>query len=503
MLKSVRQRTHQQVVQSFTQHFPEIVETQPEVVAHHYTEAGLAEQALPYWWKAGQRAVEHSAYAEAISHLTKGLEVLKTLPDTPERMQQEIDLQITLGPALIALKGWAAPEVEQAYTRARELCQQVGETPHLFPALWGLWVFYLVREEVRKAHELGEQLFTLAQRTQDPALLLEAHVALGYSLYCLGDLISAREHLEQGVALYDPQQHRALAFLYGGSDPGIICLSLAAWVLWMLGHPDQALQKSREALTLAQELSHPHSLPFAFCFAAELHQFRREGQAAQERAEAAITLCTEQGFPFWLARGIITQGWTLAEQGQEKEGIAQIRQGLAAYRATGAEIWRPYFLALLTEAYGKVGQTEEGLAVVAEALDWVQSNGNRSYEAELYRLKGELLRMGEREKGGKGEAIAHSPTPPFAPSSPEACFLKAIEIARRQQAKSLELRAVMSLVRLRQQQATQYVSRTTQHEARAMLDAARNTLSEIYGWFTEGFDTKDLQEAKALLNELS
>src|SRR5262249_25971814 len=219
LLKSKRQQYHQQVAHVLEQRFPETKETQPELLAHHYTEAGLIAQALPYWQQAGQRASQRSAYTEAISHLTKGLELLKTLPDTPERAQQELTLQLALGPPLLAAKGWTVPEVEKAYTRARELCQQVGETSQLFPALWGLWAFYYLRNEVRKAHELGEQLFTLAQSGQDPAPLLVARMALGCTLYCLGQFSSAREHLEHGIALYDPQYHHALAVIYGGLTP--------------------------------------------------------------------------------------------------------------------------------------------------------------------------------------------------------------------------------------------------------------------------------------------
>ena len=346
LLKSKRQQYHRQIAQVLEERFPEIEETQPELVAHHYTEAGLIAQAIPYWQQAGQRAVQRSANVEAIWHLTKGLELLKTLPETPERTQQELDLQLTLGPALMATKGWAASEVGKAYTRARELCQQVGETSQLFPVLWGLWTFYDVRGEFQKSYELGEQLLSLARSVQDPALLLEAHVALGYTLHFLGEFIPAREHLEQGVALYDPQQHRALAVLYGGADPGVYCLSGVALALWNLGYPAQALKRSQEALSLAQELSHPHSLAFALSFAARVHQLCLEGQATQELAEAVIALSTEQELAFWLAWGTTVRGGALVEQGQREEGIAQIHQGLAAFRNTGAEGWRLYFLRL-------------------------------------------------------------------------------------------------------------------------------------------------------------
>ena len=258
LLKSTRQHYHQRIAQVLERQFPDTVETQPELLAHHYTEAGLLEQAIPYWQRAGQRAIQRSANLEAVGHLTKGLELLKKLPDTPERAQQELDFQLALGPVFHAVKGQGAPEVEQTYARARELCGQVGETLQLFPVLWGLWRFYLMRAEHQTARKLAEQCLRLAQRLQDPALLLEAHLALGGILF-LGELIPARASLEQGMALYNPQQHHALAFHYG-QDPGVTALSYAAYSLWPLGYPDQALQRSHEALTLARALSHPLSL---------------------------------------------------------------------------------------------------------------------------------------------------------------------------------------------------------------------------------------------------
>jgi TOMM system kinase/cyclase fusion protein len=472
LLKSTRQQYHQRIAQVLEARFAELVETQPELLAHHYTEAGLIEQAVGYWHKAGQKASERSAHVEAINHLTRGLEVLTMLPDTPERAHQELDVQTTLGLALMATKGWAAPEAGKAYARAYALCRQLGEIPQLFAVLKGLRVFYHLRGEFQTARELGEQCLSLAQRQHDPALLLEAHRALAPTLYCLGELASARAHLEEGMALYDPQQHRAHAFLYG-EDPGVGCRSYAAWVLWELGHPDQALQQSHEALTRARELAHPHSLAYALFYGAVLHQFRREGQAAHERAETLMVLSAEQGFALWGARGTILRGWTLALQGQGVEGIAQMRTGLAGYTTTGATLLQPYWLALLAEAYGIAGRTEEGLRALAGALAAVHRTGERFYEAELYRLKGELLLT----RSADDQAAATT------------CFQHALAVARRQQAKSLELRAAMSLSRLWQQQGKR--------------DAAHELLAPIYGWFTEGFDTADLKEAKALLEELS
>src|SRR5262249_27198424 len=316
---------------------------------------------------AGQQAVQRSANTEAIDHLTIALELLKTLPATPERTHQELMVQIALSTPLGMIKGFAASEVELAYARARELCQQVGDTPQLFPVLVGLLRFYLVRAELQTAHELGKQCLSLAQRVQDPALLLEAHMALGPLLLFRGEVTSACEHAERGIALYDPQQHRSHAFLYG-LDPRVDGLSVVAQTLWMLGYPDQARKSIHEALTLAQELSHPLSLTLALWVSARLHQFRGEEHAAKERAEAVMALCSEQGFSQWLAQGTLMRGAALAVQGQEEEGILQLRQGLAAHRATGAELIRPYHLTLLAEAHGKVGQTDEGLRVLAEAL---------------------------------------------------------------------------------------------------------------------------------------
>ena len=492
LLKSKRQKYHRQIAQVLGKQFTETKETQPELLAYHYTEAGLIEQAIPYWQQAGQKAIERSANVEAISHLTKGLEVLKTLPDTPERAQQELTLQISLGVPLIHVKGYAAPEVKRTYTQAQKLCQQVGETPQLFSALWGLWLFYVCGGGHKTARELGEQLLRLAQSIHEPAPL--AHYALGCSSFLLGELAHGREHLEHGIALYNPQWHGSYAFLYS-QDPRVVCSCYAAWSPWFLGYPDQALKRNNDMLTFAQGLAHPFSLAFALNFAAVLHQFRGEVQAAQEWAEAAVTLCTEQGFPFWLAPGTILQGWVLAEQGQPAKGIAQIRQGLVAYQATGANLYRPYFLALLADAYGKGGQLAEGLSAIAEALDGVQQTGERFYEAELHRLKGTLTLQSQTSLGqvktGQDKSQDTDPQPPTPNplAEAEACFLKAIEIARKQQAKSLELRAVMSLSRLWQSQGKQ--------------DDARQRLAEIYGWFTEGFDTKDLQEAKALLESLT
>jgi predicted ATPase len=471
LLRSTRQQFHQRIAQVLEAHFPEIRETQPELLAHHYTEARLMTQAIPCWQQAGERALQRSANLEAMSHLTQALALLQALPDTRERTQQELLVRTILGPALIATKGYAAPEVEQVYRRAQVLCQQVGDTTRLFRVLWGLLGVYLVRAELQTALKLGEELLELAERLQDAACLLEAHRVLGHTLLVLGQPAQARAHLEQGVALYDPQQHRSLA-LRSGQDPGVDCRALAGMAHWLLGYPDQAWQRSHEALTLAQELAHPHSLAFALLWASRLHQCRREVQLAEARAEAVIALSREQGFPFWLAGGMIFRGWALAQRGQAGEGIAHMRHGLFDRQAMGAELWRPYWLRLLAEAYGKGGQSEEALHVVADALATTDKTQERVDEAELYRLQGELWLVVSAE---------NHPTA-------ETCFHQALDMARGRQVKALELRAAMSLSRLWQQQGKRL--------------AARELLAPIYGWFTEGFDTADLQEARALLKEL-
>jgi len=391
-------------------------------------------------------------------------------------------------------KGFAAPQVVHAYARARELCQQVGETAQLFPVVWGLHRFYQARADLRTAHELGAQLLSLAHRAQDPVALMEAHRALGQTLLQIGEIPSALAHLEKGIALYDPQQHRSVALRYG-MDPQVICLSHAALALWRLGYPDQALERSSQALTLAQDLAHPFSLANARFWVVWVHQFRREKTAAQEQATAAITLATEHGFPLAVASGTLIRGWALAAQGQAVEGMRQMRQSLADWRPTGGELRRPYFLVLLAEAWGSLGEIEEGLCMLDEALTIVSNTIARQWEAELYRLKGELLLQAIGKDGvhasltevsmpaAKGEGATGRSS---LLMEPESCFQQALALARRQQAKSLELRATMSLSRL--------------WDGQGKRAAAHKLLAGVYGWFTEGFDTADLQEARALLN---
>jgi predicted ATPase len=363
--------------------------------------------------------------------------------------------------------------VERAYTSARQLCHQAGETPQLFPILWGLWAFYLVGGEAQASSELAEQLLALAQRLQSEPMLAVAHDALGGSLWGLGQFHRARHHLEQGLAIYLPHRHHSLAYLMGGEELEVVCRQRLAVTLWCLGYPAQSLKRIDEALTIAQELRSPFNIAFSRAFgAAIIHQFRREGHPTQKQAEAAMTLATEQGFSAFLGMGSVLRGWAMVEQRQLAEGIAQMQQGMTAIQATGEKAQRPYHLALLAEAYGEAGQTEKALAALTEASDLANQVGLSYYNAELCRVRGELLL--KRNSSG--------------PARAESWFRRAIEVAREQSAKSWELRATVSLARLLAKQ-------DRRGEACTML-------TDIYNWFTEGFDTLDLKEAKALINEL-
>ena len=442
-------------------------------LAVHFEHGRDLERAARYRRQAGEHALRQHAYREAADHAMRALDSLRTLPDSRERTQQELSLQVVLGSALTATQGYAAPEVARTYARAWELCTQVGETPQLLPVMLGVGRFYVVRGEFQTARAVGTHLLTMAEATRDAAMLLAAHNALGIVSLYAGDFEVALDHLERGIELYGSDEHgptRSTA--YRLVPPGVTCTIHAAWTLWMLGYPDRAAARTREALALARSLDHPFGVSYACHLAAGFHLWRREQQTAQELEDEALAHDTEHGFALLLTTGLIQRGWLLAEGGQSEAGLAQMREGLARHREVGAALLVPAALALVAEVLRKLGRPAEGLSAVTEGLMAAQQSGQHYWEAELHRLAGVLtLQAG-----------------PPATGDAESYLLQAIEIARRQRAKSLELRAAASLSRL-------WADKENVKEAHALL-------SGVYAWFTEGFDTADLSEARSLLEEL-
>jgi class 3 adenylate cyclase/predicted ATPase len=470
LLKSTRQQHHQRIAQTLESHFPETVSTQPELLAHHYTEAGLAAQAIPYWQAAGQRALQRYANLEAATHAGRALELLNSLPDTPERAKQELSLQILLGGALGAVHG--PHSVEQNYARARELARQVGSTPELFPALSGFQYGQILRGHMLKARALAEEFLELAQPRQDPLILAVGHRMLAYTAWWQGDVIDVRNHSAQGLAFYDRDQYRTCVVTYI-QDSGVLCGYLSALADWVLGYPTRAVQTMEQAVAHARGLEHPYSVALTLLMSAQLSQLRRDPESARTQAEAAIEVSREHGLPAVELWGLLPRGWALTEQGEVAKGISDIREGMERRQAYGMGAVWPWFLVLLAEAHGKVGQLVEGLDALEEALGWVHRNDERLYEAEAYRIRGELL-LKQEAPGSVGA---------------EQCFQRALQVARQQQAKSWELRAATSLSRLWLQEGKR--------------DDARELLVPIYSWFTEGFDTPDLQDARVLVDRLS
>jgi predicted ATPase/DNA-binding winged helix-turn-helix (wHTH) protein len=441
-------------------------------LAHHYSRANDKEKAIQYLQLAGQRAITRAAMIEAEHHFADALESLNELPESADRDRRELDLQLAAGAALIAVKGWAAAETGRAYTRARELCDRMGDSPELSPALFGMYAMYLVRGELQNANALAEELMRRADVAEDAALMLYAQVALGVTSYFMGDFSAAREHLEMGISIYDPEHHRSLILRYG-LDAGVWCLCYVAATNWHLGYPDQALKRIGEARELALKLSNPFNLAQAELWGTILRQFRREPREARETAESLIARSAEHGITDWLDWATCLRGWATAAEGFHEAGIGQMRESLAALKTKGAGVWRPYFLSMLAEGCLETSRVEDGLGALTEALTAAEKYKELEHEALIHRLRGELLLAQDNSDA----------------AAAQQCFERAIEIARKQHGKSFELRATTSLAR-------QLGKQGKRDEARAMLEA-------IYVWFTEGFDTADLKEAKALLDELS
>ena len=471
LLKSKRQQLHDRIAKVLETQFPERAESEPELLAYHFTEAGLSEPAIAYWKKAGLRAIERSTNLEAVAHLTKGLELLGQLPNSVERAQEELSLQAPLVSALTGAKGYSAPETGKAVMRARDLCREIGDTPQTFEVLYGVWGYVYVGGDHHAAGKLAEEGLSLAQEGGAHARLVAAHSMLGQTLVSLGRFDAAQDHLEKSIALYEPEADRTLCLIYG-EDPAIASLNWLTWVLWFRGFPEQALARSHEALDKAQQLSHANTTGFALAYAAVLRHFCRDRKAAREKAQAAVDFSTEQNVPVFEAYGTVMRGWSLVEDGHPEEGVAQMHRGVAEWKAAGAVIMLPFFFALLAQGYERCGNLEEGLKLLNDAFDQVKRSGEYMWEPELHRLRATLL---------LSVSLKNAP-------EAETCFRKAMDVAQQQSAKSLELRAATSLGRLWHDQSKG--------------EEARNLLAPIYNWFSEGFETAELKDAKALLEQL-
>jgi class 3 adenylate cyclase/predicted ATPase len=470
LLRARRRQLHAAIADALECRFPATAEAQPELVAHHYGAAGLAEQAIARWDKAARRAIERSGSVEAVAHLRRALDLLAGLPASRERDRRELGLRSTLGAQLAVTKGYSAPDVGAAFGRARALCQELGDAPELPPVLFGLWRYYLARARYPTSREMAEQCLALGEEIGNASLILKANHALSWTSMALGQLGRAREHIEVTLRLYQPECHSPLAFVYG-TDPGPHSRALLSWQLWLLGWPDQALAAGERAL--AEARAHNHKVTLGVCqfYAALLHELRREPARVREVGAEGMAICREQGVGFYLALLTIMRSWALAQQG-DVDAIPSLRKGLASFLRTGALVLTPYLRAKLADAYRVAGRPDEALRVIDRALAAAERSQERWFEADLHRCRGELLLAGdEADRSGA-----------------EACFRRALDVARRTGARSFELRATMSLVRL-----------WGQGGKRA---EARDLLAPIYGWFTEGFATPDLTEAKQLLETL-
>ncbi len=465
LLKSKRQQLHARIAETLEREFPDVGASEPELLAHHATQAGAVEKAVRYWHLAGEKALERSANAEAAGHLAKGLDLLGELPEPAARRQLELELRLTLGPALIATRGQTAGEVGANYGRARDLAGEIGEDTEAFRARFGLWQFHLLRAEVRTARALSEQCAVLARRRADRELLLGACRALGAAHYYLGEFVAARATLTEGVALADdlPQRWHARGLL---ADPRVTCRSYLSRTLWTLGYPDRARALGDAALALAEASGHPFTLANNLGLIAGLRVELRDVGGAARLAGRLIELARAQGFPYWLANGLLWRGWSRIGSGETAAGLADLHESVARFRADGNAISVAHGLRILADAYRQAGRFDDGM----RALATIEPGEERRHEAEAHRLEGDLLALAAR------------------PAAAEERYRHALAIARQQSAKAFELRAATSLARL--------------WHAEGRRAEAHARLAPVCAWFTEGLDTTDLKDAKALLDEL-
>jgi serine phosphatase RsbU (regulator of sigma subunit) len=466
-----RRRFHERIAEVMEMHFAHLVETEPGLLAQHFNEAGNIEKAVEYYLKAGLRSRDRCAHVEAVSHLNRGLKLLETLSPSPERDARELELLGPLGTAYIASRGYASPEVGPVFRRARELCERVGQTPQLFAMMWGNFAFHIVRADFGVCSELANEAMALGERLRDPGILMEALFLRGLTRLYRGDFAGARECCAQAIADFDDRERTAFWAALIGEDAGVTHRCYLALALWHLGFPDQARQINDEMLTLARAINQPFSLEYALHHTGWLFQHCRLGTQAQAAGEEQVRIATEQGFLFWHASGTLYTAGGLLLQGKLEPGLNLLRQGLAAYRSTGAELAVPYYLGMLADGCLQTGRLPEARAALTEALLLAEKNDERFQEAELYRLKGELLLAESDDQSGA-----------------EECFHRAVQIAQRLQSKAWELRATTSLARL--------------WKKAGRREEAFRVLSTVLGRFTEGFSMPDLAEAAALLENL-
>lgn len=469
LLRSRRVQIHARIARTIEARFPALTETEPEVIAHHFTEAGLMDQAARYWQRAGEHAIARSANLEAIAHFNQGLAAIARLPEGPERIGQELSARLMLGTATIAASGWSSAAVQHQFARARELCDLLGDTPALLPALGGMWVFHYVRGDLGLAQQIAEQCLHLARTVDDPGSRATANDAMGATALFRGDLALARRYFEDTRSLTAAKPDAAQRMDHG-LDLLTGCLMILSWIMWFLGHPDQALHLAEEAVERAWAVGHSFSKATALYYRLAVHQMRGESATALEQARELLRFCAEQSIPFWFGHGQVQLGWALCEQGVDEEGQARQQEGLAVMRALGTNLGHSYMAVLVCEAHLQAGRAGEARATAEASLAAIEATDERFCEADIYRLRGlALLARGD-------EAGEHD-------------LMHALAIARRQNARSLELRAATGLARF--------------WAGQGRTQEARDLLAAVYTGFTEGFDTRDLREARTLLRELA
>ena len=470
LLRKQHRQLHQSIAQRLEQNDPDVVQGQPELLAHHYSEAGLHKSAIVYWTAAGERAVRRAANTEAIRHFRRALTLLDVEPDASDRATTELNILVQLGPAMMSTQGWTAPEVERVYDRALQLARAMDSSADLVAPLIGLWLFHNTRGEFAKARESIRELFRVAHTLNDPNLLLQAHHAAWPTPMLCGDFADAYKHVEQGLALYDERQHRHHAFHYIGHDPAVCAHALGAIIAWVLGHPERAAQHADSSMQLARRLEHAPTLAHALWFVCTYHVLRADVAAALTTSTELLALCEEHQLALPKAAGMLFRGWALVRDGEIEKGLELVRRGVTAWEQSGAGAFLQQGRFLLAETCSVSGRREEALELLTTALTHGTQTGARWCEARVHHLRAQLF-------------SASSEWP-----QAEECLRRALEVARQQNARSFELRSAISLARL--------------WRDRGQRREARDLLAPVYGWFTDGFDTPDLREAKALLDLL-